>query len=463
MRCYGDYIRTYVHIHMHTLVGAHLGTEQLSHQQLHTCIFTYVHIHACLHTYTKHTRGPSWNYGGHDYYLTNSGTYNGEEKVSMSNNTEIVPNTPALMTIVVTQTSVTFYRNLDVLGVVNISRPVTDCFNSLEGIFIGDTGLKIGQLRFFPKALSITSIEEIYLQGSTLDDVSTGSMAAQLQESETQKMAREVQSTVSAIDRTVKDQQPQQEFNQVLTSIESVKQNLAKRTQSPEMPLGRINMSTTLVTDPVSKRQYTQLLNGPWLLNSRKLTSSDRANGASFDGERYWHENDFPKSAGTGINYAYWFRNGPVPEGQTQGTFHIAYHTAGPSSDTRCYGLFWETAGIWTDLKGGNPPYAYPLWDELNKSYTKKFQVSDSAWRHLAWVFDENDDTVTYYLDGQVLQKRKWGKPVKEMDCAPANVTVGHRYPGNTYHWDVSTKYVCVFVYACIHTSSCTHHVTVEH
>ncbi len=357
----------------------------------------------------------------------------------MINSTEIVPNTPALMTIVVTQTTVSFYRNLDVLSVVNISRPVTDCFNSLEGIFVGDTGLKIGQLRFYPKALSITSIEEIYLQGSTLDDVSTGSVATQLQESETQKMAREVQSTVSAIDRTVKDQQPQQEFNQVLTSIESVKQNLAKRTLSPEMPLGRISFNKTLVTDSFAKRDFTQLLTGPWLLNGRKLTASDRANGAKYDAERYWHDHDFPKSKGTGINYAYWFRNGPVPEGQTQGTFHIAYHTAGAESDTRCYGLFWETAGIWTDVRGGNPPYAYPLWDELNKSYTKKFQVSDSAWRHIAWVFDENDDTVTYYLDGQFLQKRKWGKSVKEMDCGPANVTVGHRYAGNTYHWDVRT------------------------
>jgi hypothetical protein len=54
-------------------------------------------------------------------------------------------------------------------------------------------------------------------------------------------------------------------------------------------------------------------------------------------------------------------------------------------------------------------------------------------------VFDESDDTVAYYLDGKLLQKRKWGKPVKEMDCAPANVTVGHRYPGNTYQWDVRT------------------------
>ncbi len=230
------------------------------------------------------------------------------------------------MTIVVTQTNVTFYRNLEVLEVVKITRPITDCFNSLEGMFVGDTGLKIGQLRFYPKALSITSIEEIYLQGGTLDDVSTGSMAAEPQESEVQKMARSVQATVSAIDRTVKDQQPQQEFNQVLTSIEAVKRNLAKRTLAPEMPLGRINMSTALVMDPVSKRNYTQLLTGPWLLNSRKMTEADKANGASFDGERYWHQNDFPKYAGTGINYAYWFRNGPVRTIHIRACVHVFIH-----------------------------------------------------------------------------------------------------------------------------------------
>ena len=374
-------------------------------------------------------------YGGHDYYLTNlSSPFGGQETVTMTNTSEVEPDVANLMTVVVTQENISFFKNLELLETISIKRPITDCFNSLEGMLVGDTGLSIAQLKFYPKALSLTSIEEIYLQGSTLDEISTGSVPETPTETDLQKVERSIQTTVNAIDKTVKDQQPLQEYNSVLSTVEGAIATVVAKTFSPSMPLGRIAMNKTLHSDPsVPGRQHYQLMKGPWHLDMKKIDDVGKANGATFDGERYWHQDDFPKTAGTGVTYAYWFKNGYTPEDLSWGTFHIAYMTGGTTLDSRCYGLYWETSGIWTDLQGGKPSFAYPLWKDLHKSYTPKFQISDRAWRHIAWVFDENDDTVTYYLDGFPLQKRAWGKSVKEMDCAPANVTIGFRYPGTTY------------------------------
>ena len=45
------------------------------------------------------------------------------------------------------QKNVTFYRNLELLGVVEMPRQLTDCNNGPEGILLGDPGLALGQVR----------------------------------------------------------------------------------------------------------------------------------------------------------------------------------------------------------------------------------------------------------------------------------------------------------------------------
>lgn len=44
------------------------------------------------------------------------------------------------------QGTVAFYSNLDPLGSAAMPRQLTDCFNSLEGVLIGDAGLQLGQV-----------------------------------------------------------------------------------------------------------------------------------------------------------------------------------------------------------------------------------------------------------------------------------------------------------------------------
>jgi hypothetical protein len=44
------------------------------------------------------------------------------------------------------QETVTFYRNMERLGSAAMPRRLTDCFNGLEGIVLGDAGLQLGQV-----------------------------------------------------------------------------------------------------------------------------------------------------------------------------------------------------------------------------------------------------------------------------------------------------------------------------
>ena len=45
------------------------------------------------------------------------------------------------------QGRVTFYRNLEKVGDTSMPRQLTDCFNGLEGVLLGDAGLQLGQVR----------------------------------------------------------------------------------------------------------------------------------------------------------------------------------------------------------------------------------------------------------------------------------------------------------------------------
>ena len=75
--------------------------------------------------------------------------------------------------MVVNSSHVKFYQDIELLGIKKMPRPLTDCFNNGEGILVGGTDMEVGQLRFYPRSLSLANIEEIYAFGSTLADIAT--------------------------------------------------------------------------------------------------------------------------------------------------------------------------------------------------------------------------------------------------------------------------------------------------
>jgi hypothetical protein len=66
------------------------------------------------------------------------------------------------------QGRVTFYQNLELLGDTAMPRRLTDCFNGLEGVLLGDAGLQLGQA--LPRLLCLTD-KSIVLAGMAYNPV----------------------------------------------------------------------------------------------------------------------------------------------------------------------------------------------------------------------------------------------------------------------------------------------------
>ena len=186
---------------------------------------------SCWGWYLTSGAGPQLHFGAHDYFSTSSGSpIDGlaQHAVRLDGTAALRSGEQRLLTMVVTEDNVTFYQDLDVLGVVEMPRPMTDCYDGDE-VLLGSAGLQISQvgickshlpmfklfrclriqfaqrsnsrcismlelfkanaasaryphtefhsktlqLRFYPRALETSRIEEIFRAGSTLQDIST--------------------------------------------------------------------------------------------------------------------------------------------------------------------------------------------------------------------------------------------------------------------------------------------------
>eukprot|EP00961_Rhodomonas_salina_P215417 2909515-Rhodomonas_salina.1 len=106
-----------------------------------------------------------FDFGAHDY----GGIDRGQESVLSSAAT---PRELHMQTVVVNQTHIAFYVNAQLTDAVSLSRPITDC--AMESLEVGDVGMSIGEVVFYPKALSQSKIEEIYIGGMTLEAIASG-------------------------------------------------------------------------------------------------------------------------------------------------------------------------------------------------------------------------------------------------------------------------------------------------
>ena len=150
---------------------------------------------SCWGLYWHSVDGPSFIFGAHDYFDTSSlpleSAVSGsaadapvEESVRVSaaalarRNSTLVKDDYSFITVTANSTHMSFYVDSELLETRVLQRLVTDCWSS-EGLYIGDTGLSLGKLNFYPGMLSQTQIREIYEGGATLADMSTGSDPAE--------------------------------------------------------------------------------------------------------------------------------------------------------------------------------------------------------------------------------------------------------------------------------------------
>ena len=120
---------------------------------------------SCVGWYLHRNFGPALHYGAHDFdprsspfEITTQEQYEAKTPTAQP----LEPGIYALLTLVVTPTTVEFFRNTDPLGSAPLPRPsLTDCFNGGEGTLIGDPGLELGVVRYYPFSLTSLQIEEV--------------------------------------------------------------------------------------------------------------------------------------------------------------------------------------------------------------------------------------------------------------------------------------------------------------
>ena len=107
---------------------------------------------SCWGWYLDRYMGPQFHYGVHDVFPTDTANTrkSRQVEVKLDKAPQFQPGAYTLLTVILTQTSVTFWNNLQELGSVNIKRPVTDCFNNNEGVLLGASGATLGNSDFTP-------------------------------------------------------------------------------------------------------------------------------------------------------------------------------------------------------------------------------------------------------------------------------------------------------------------------
>ena len=69
--------------------------------------------------------------------------------------------------------NVSFYRNGELDAVKMLPRAMSPCQGSIE---LGDSGISLSNLKFFPRALTSNELLDIFSSGATLSEIATGSI-----------------------------------------------------------------------------------------------------------------------------------------------------------------------------------------------------------------------------------------------------------------------------------------------
>ena len=104
--------------------------------------------------------------------------------------------------LVVNATHAVFYRDAEYLGTVRLPRPVTDC--DPANLVVGDsTGVRIGELTYFPRAFTSVQLKEIRTDGMSLLELVTGGAKEPLEVSDadftTERVAVEASSSTTKL------------------------------------------------------------------------------------------------------------------------------------------------------------------------------------------------------------------------------------------------------------------------
>ena len=253
---------------------------------------------ACWSLFLHKDRGPELHFGVHDDL---SGTH---LQVGLKKPHPIASDMYHLVTMTINGTTVDFYENLQHLGTTKITRPMTDCHNGGNGIFVGDKNMHLGNLRTYVRALTPNNIQEIYELGATLESISTGSEPAFVEKSQLDLLRADVTEQAARSASGVEDIKDSAELNSVVQQVQAELRTTQVSYASPAMTSGNIDVESwnvasgthTTKTDPEISRSYYQLVTGPQRLSATSDTDA-----------RYLV--NVPTFVGTGATLSWWHRH----------------------------------------------------------------------------------------------------------------------------------------------------------
>lgn len=302
--------------------------------------------------------------------------------------------------------NVSFYKNTDHVATIKIPRPLTDCYNE-EGILIGDSNMELGQLRFYAKKLSRSDIKEIFQYGMRLSDLSTGSQAPDISESESLSTKQAILSSLQQVQSSVDSGNDRREVSLLSQAVETQSIPAVQPYASPVFPVQTSiadcykNGSLHSEMDIVTNLQYYSLIS-----KAARLTETTGNDARYLEG--------IPTFSGTGMTLTFWYRHKPcqVPPCGAY-VFHCGQFppsTVPNPGDYKayCWALWIEDEAFWVDTFS-NPGYLKFSDHGIDSKY--KF-TGDKHWRHIAFQLDQTTDMIRFYLDGKLAIERPHGGKV---------------------------------------------------
>ena len=220
--------------------------------------------------------------------------------------------------------------NANLISIIELPRVITDCYSS-EGLWVGDAGLYIGKLNFYPTQLTPQQIREIHQGGSTLADMASGSDPA------------DAEITPTLYSKHVFDatDYPKQFQLNAAGAAHDAREQLYLAARSPPAPHGDIRVDPTLHQDSSTGPYYTILVQGPVRLTKPDLDA----------GEEPRMLVDMPTFLNSGMTITMWYRHVDCSEDDSCGLFFLWAQGTGGGGNEKCRTVIWslwlENDGFW--------------------------------------------------------------------------------------------------------------------
>lgn len=322
---------------------------------------------------------PSISYGAHDYGGSgpNANSKRLEEYVSVPypepyNETEDM----VLHTLVVNRTHAKFMTFSDTLGIVQLKRPITDCISPI--ITLGDEGLTLGEVRFWPRALADNEVEDIVESGGIMTE--TGFTNPPLKMEPLTKI--ELISLDVENNKKTMVFQGEEQKNRIDAAAALVPPAVLRPKEKPR-PYSNTNMTIPVRSDPTLGFQYWEIVGKPVFVDASSKTT--------------FMANQLPPITDSGFTISAWLKSSGLgylmsesyPSFADNGDMYYAGWA------TICW-FAWVGQGTYMTFRMGLPgddnewTHSYNINDHLAPS---AWRWKNKAYRHFTFRLDPKNET----------------------------------------------------------------------